>query len=224
MKHKILFAEDDITLGVIITKALEENGFEVSYQNSLVGIREVVSELQPNLLILDIEFGTQSSLDKLPFIRLDCPTIPIIIASSHVKGKEIARSYEAGANLYIKKPYDIEELLYQINRLLADKPTVEAHILPFGSYRLDTSSHDLFHKEQKIKQLSPKEFFVLEILLKHQGEFVERTELLQKVWGSEVYESSLNNIITSLRKLLCQGGDIQIVTNKGSGYQLIIRE
>lgn len=122
MKPKIFFAEDDITLGVIITKVLEENGFEVKYQNTLIGIREVIAELQPNLLILDIEFGTQSSLDKLPFIRLDCPAIPIIIASGHTSGKEIERSYEAGANLYIKKPYDIEELLYHINQLLTDKP------------------------------------------------------------------------------------------------------
>lgn len=222
MKSKIFFAEDDLILGLIIAKALEDNGFEVNYQNSLAGIHETIAQFHPHLLILDIEFGTNCCLDKLPSIRLTCPSIPIIIASSHVDGKEIARSYTSGANLYIKKPYDIDELLYHINQLLTDKPRTETHIIPFSSYKLDITSRELYLKENKIKQLSPKEFYILEILLKNQGKFVERTELLNKVWGNELNEGSLNNIITSLRKYFSEGGDIHIITNKGKGYQLTI--
>lgn len=224
MKSKIVFVEDDLTLGTIIAKALEECGFEVNYLNAIHGLRETIANFCPNLLILDIEVGTRNCLDELPSIRLSCPAIPIIITSSHVDGAAVARSYDTGADQYIKKPYDIDELLYHINRLLTISASIEAHILPFGSYRLDTFSHELFHKEKLVKQLSPKEFLVLERLLMHQGEFVKRMELLQEVWGNESYTDSLNNIIAALRKHFHQGGDIQIVTNKGYGYQLIIRE
>lgn len=70
----------------------------------------------PNILLLDLEVGNQNALDYLPFIRSKHPSLPVLIASSHNEGEEITRCYEAGANHYTKKPYDIQEIDFLIQR------------------------------------------------------------------------------------------------------------
>ena len=116
-KQKVIFIEDDPNLGLIIVLALQSKGYEVCYANTLSGIQDMIEKDCPNILLLDLEVGNQNALDYLPFIRSKHPSLPVLIASSHNEGEEITRCYEAGANHYTKKPYDIQEIdfLIQIN-------------------------------------------------------------------------------------------------------------
>ena len=116
--NKLIYIEDDQILGNMITQALAENGFEVDFRTTLNGLQDSLASLLPDLLILDIKVNNQNCLDILPAIRSQYPQLPVIIASSHTDGTEIIRSYDTGANHYIKKPYDITELIFQIRKLL----------------------------------------------------------------------------------------------------------
>ena len=134
---KLIYIEDDQILGNLITQALVDYGFEIDFRTTLNGLQESLASMLPDLLILDIEVNNQSCLDILPAIRSQYPQLPIIIASSHTDGAKIVRSYDAGANHYIKKPYDITEL-FQIQNLLQQSEKQLPAIWKIGTYQVDT--------------------------------------------------------------------------------------
>lgn len=135
---KLIYIEDDQILGNLITQALVDYGFEIDFRTTLNGLQESLASMLPDLLILDIEVNNQSCLDILPAIRSQYPQLPIIIASSHTDGAKIVRSYDAGANHYIKKPYDITELVFQIQNLLQQSEKQQPAIWKIGTYQVDT--------------------------------------------------------------------------------------
>ena len=135
---KLIYIEDDQILGNLITQALVDYGFEIDFRTTLNGLQESLASMLPDLLILDIEVNNQSCLDILPAIRSQYPQLPIIIASSHTDGAKIVRSYDAGANHYIKKPYDITELVFQIQNLLQQSEKQLAAMWRIGTYQVDT--------------------------------------------------------------------------------------
>ncbi len=135
---KLIYIEDDQILGNLITQALVDYGFEIDFRTTLNGLQESLASMLPDLLILDIEVNNQTCLDILPAIRSQYPQLPIIIASSHTDGAKIVRSYDAGANHYIKKPYDITELVFQIQNLLQQSEKQLPAIWKIGTYQVDT--------------------------------------------------------------------------------------
>ena len=135
---KLIYIEDDQILGNLITQALVDYGFEIDFRTTLNGLQESLASMLPDLLILDIEVNNQSCLDILPAIRSQYPQLPILIASSHTDGAKIVRSYDAGANHYIKKPYDVTELVFQIQNLLQQSEKQLPAIWKIGTYQVDT--------------------------------------------------------------------------------------
>ena len=135
---KLIYIEDDQILGNLITQALVDYGFEIDFRTTLNGLQESLASMLPDLLILDIEVNNQSCLDILPAIRSQYPQLPIFIASSHTDGAKIIRSYDAGANHYIKKPYDVTELVFQIQNLLQQSEKQLPAIWKIGTYQVDT--------------------------------------------------------------------------------------
>lgn len=135
---KLIYIEDDQILGNLITQALVDYGFEIDFRTTLNGLQESLASMLPDLLILDIEVNNQSCLDILPAIRSQYLQLPIIIASSHTDGAKIIRSYDAGANHYIKKPYDVTELVFQIQNLLQQSEKQLPAIWKIGTYQVDT--------------------------------------------------------------------------------------
>ena len=135
---KLIYIEDDQILGNLITQALVDYGFEIDFRTTLNGLQESLASMLPDLLILDIEVNNQSCLDILPAIRSQYPQLPIIIASSHTNGAKIIRSYDAGANHYMKKPYDVTELVFQIQNLLQQSEKQLPAIWKIGTYQVDT--------------------------------------------------------------------------------------
>lgn len=220
--RKVIFIEDDLDLGKIICMALQSKGYEVDYANTLTCVKEMIKKESPHALILDLEVGHQNALDYLPFIRSQYPSLLILIASSHHDGEEITRCYQAGANQYVKKPYDIQELDYLLHTLRVQTNS-RVDSLSIGAYQLRTSTHELFYNQELIKALSPKEYEVLYHLAENKNQPVDRKELLQEVWQNENADDSLNNIISCLRKYLSAEPGISLTKIKGVGYKLEIR-
>lgn len=220
MNNKLIFVEDDLILGTVITNALTDNGFKVNFQTTLDGLQEKLASALPDLLILDIEVNNKNCLDILPAIRVQYPSLPVIVASSHTDGAEILRSYEAGANHYIKKPYDITELVFQVRKLLQqnEKQTPTTWII--GTYQVDAEKHLLTHPGKEVERLSPKEFQVLQMLFSNRGKVVTRKQLLEEIWRNDSSDESLNNIIYDLRKKFKPDEHICIRTHPSIGYQL----
>ena len=200
-KQKVIFIEDDPNLGLIIVLALQSKGYEVCYANTLSGIQDMIEKDCPNILLLDLEVGNQNALDYLPFIRSKHPSLPVLIASSHNEGEEITRCYEAGANHYTKKPYDIQEIDFLIQRF-CKKGSPISNSISIGDYQLELSTHKLFYKQEQSKTLSPKDFKLFYLLSEQLNQPVSREKLFHEIWDGQEVHDSLNNSISRLRKLL----------------------
>lgn len=106
-KAKVLFIDDDVMLGNIVTMALTEEGYAVHQQNSLTGIKAVVNEFRPAIIVMDVEIGVEDGIDVMPELYAVSPEIPIIVISSHTESNELIRALRNGAIAYLKKPFEI---------------------------------------------------------------------------------------------------------------------
>ncbi|WP_455630176.1 response regulator transcription factor [Parabacteroides sp.] len=217
---RIVFLEDDILVGSLITKTLEERGFEVTFTNNLDVLRNAIRDVRPDVLLLDLEVGNRNSLEEIPLIRTEFPSLPIIIASSHHDSKEMVNCYEAGAKFYLVKPYEADEVERMIRMASPlSVQTVLDHVY-FGQFQLNIAQQTLQYAEESIRTLNPKEFHLLKLLLTHKNKPVSRQIILQEIWQNEEASSSLNNYINNLRKYLERDPSISLVTIKGIGYSL----
>lgn len=220
-KIKILFVDDDVSLGQIVTLAVEAAGYEVHYQTSLSGIVESVKEWHPQLIVLDVEIGGKSGIEAASGLHRLFPSVPILFVSSHTDMESVVKGLEAGGVTYLKKPFEIDELLAYIRRYTRPLPAEES--VRFGSFRLEADR--LYYGEALFKKLTFLESKLLTLLLAHRGEIVSRHSIIQELWGKDctsTAEQSLNNLIFHLRKYLSEDKTVQLVTHSKQGYSLIL--
>lgn len=217
--QKALLIDDDTTIGAAINLALSLEGFETHYQTTVVGIEVVVRELAPDIIVLDVEIGTKNGIDSVPAIRKIAPVTPIIFISSHHEKEFSVRAIEERAVAYLKKPFDVDELIAYIKRHTNDSTSVAS--FTFGNFKLNEDERTLQGNGMSI-HLPPQECVLLKILVVNSGNIVKREELERVIFGREQSTNqSLSNIIARLRKHFI-GSDVQIETIHGSGYKLTI--
>lgn len=226
MRKKILFIEDDILLGTLIAQGLEEAGMEVLFSTSLSSLRPDVISFQPDLVLLDLEVGNQNSRETIPWLKAEFPMIKIFIATSHTEGEEVSACLSSGADYYIKKPYQIQEILALIQRWVPDGHEKMQNVCyTLGNYYLDVKTHTLlFRPSQEREKLKPKEFQLLCLLLEYKNQVINKNDLLQRIWKNNSAEDSLNNCISSLRRKLNKDVSLKIENLKGIGFALRIFE
>lgn len=108
-KTKVLFVDDDIALGQVVILALRASGYAAEYCTTLVGIQGVVQEMQPDIMVLDVEIGEKNGIDAVAELKLTAPDTPVLFVSSHIAGSEVARALDAGGIAYLRKPFEMEE-------------------------------------------------------------------------------------------------------------------
>lgn len=221
-KRKVLLIDDDRFLAKIVIKDLNDKGLDTHYLSSLTGAKEVIINLRPDIIVLDVELGDGNGIEVASEFKLIAPQTPILFISSHKRGTEISQALDAGGAHYIKKPFDNEELLAYVRKLLPTE-TTNADSVAIGDYRLYTDTRELFFRTELIKKLSSKEYTLIMLLNRHNGETVDRKTILEAVWGkTQDFDLSLNNFISKLRKLLSKDSRIEIVTITEKGYKLVL--
>src|SRR5574344_1711356 len=191
---KVLFIDDDIELGSIITKSLSKKGYDVLFQNSLSGAKGAITDFSPDIIILDIALNGEDGISFIPTIKDIAPQTPIIIASSHTDYQEIERAFDSGASSFVKKPYIPEELTVYIKKeIKADTP----HIIRIKTLSLDTSTRILSSPEKEIKRLSILEYKLIKLLENNENIVVSRDTIEKELWNesNSTSEFSINNLI-----------------------------
>lgn len=219
-KIKVLFVDDDVALGNIVTLALESSGYEVHYQTSLVGVKTVVKEMQPDIIVLDLEIGAKNGIDAIPELKLVAPETPILFVSSHSDSENVVKALKAGAVNYLKKPFEVVELEAYINRFV--KP-FRSKGIKLGMFHLKAEENLLMKDDEVVKKLSALECKLLKLLVLNMNEAVTREEIEEELWGNFVTESSeqsLNNYISKLRKCLAEDDRLELTTIPKVGYKL----
>lgn len=224
VKTTILLAEDEPALGQIIKESLETRNFNVFLCENGEKAYQIYKLEQPKLLVLDVMMPKKDGFTLAKEIRMEDDTIPIIFLTAKSQTQDVVEGFNIGGNDYLKKPFSIEELIARINNLLhRTKVQKTSQIIKFGSFTFDFPKQTLQYLEQDKKQLTHREAHLLFHLLKNKNEVLERTMILNKLWGNDDFFSarSMDVFITKLRKKLQFDENIQIVNVRGFGYKLV---
>lgn len=219
----ILLAEDEPSLGLIIKESLETRQFRVHLALNGEEAYNLYKKERPELLVLDVMMPKKDGFTLAKEIRLEDENIPIIFLTAKSQTQDVVEGFTVGGNDYLKKPFSMEELIVRINNLLNRiKVQQTSEILQVGDYTFDFPKQVLHFKENKV-QLTHREAHLLFHLIKNKNEVLERSLILNKLWGNDDFFNarSMDVFITKLRKKLSQDENIQIVNVRGFGYKLI---
>lgn len=223
-KIKILFVDDDVLFGNMVVQVLKENGFEVHYQNSLLSVLHVISEMNPDLIILDVMVGDDNSLEHINDIKLAANDIPIIFVSSYTELEYEELATSNGAVVYLEKPFTCDKLLMWVKRYARGSDYSKSHLFMLGDYVIDTQRHFLAYHGVG-QSLGNTEYETLRVLMLNKNMPVSREFLKNTVWqGVICSDESLNNVICRLRKYLAKDPRINIDTIRKKGFVLSYQE
>jgi two-component system, OmpR family, alkaline phosphatase synthesis response regulator PhoP len=220
----ILLAEDEPALGLIIKESLETRNFKVFLAENGIEAYNIYQKEDINLLVLDVMMPKKDGFTLAKEIRMEDNSIPIIFLTAKSQTQDVVEGFTIGGNDYLKKPFSMEELIVRINNLLnRTKLQKTSEILQIGAYIYDFPKQTLQFKDEEKIQLTHREAHLLFHLIKNKNDVLERSLILNKLWGNDDFFSarSMDVFITKLRKKLKQDNSIQIVNVRGFGYKLI---
>ena len=218
---KILLIEDDEKLKEYISEYLKVYGYRVDEIDNFDNVMEVIKEINPNLIILDINLPKFDGFYFLKLIRNNYKTPVIILSARSDEGEQI-RGMELGADDYITKPFAIGILIAKINALL--RRTNE-----YTSIENKSNKRNLYliHEVMKLKfkdkiiELTKNEYGILNLLLSNEGKVVTREEILEELWDDMTFvdDNTLTVNMTRVKKKLSELGiNNVIITKRGVGY------
>jgi len=220
----ILLAEDEPALGQIIKESLETRSFNVLLCENGEKAYQTYKSEQPELLVLDVMMPKKDGFTLAKEIRMEDRDIPIIFLTAKSQTQDVVEGFTIGGNDYLKKPFSMEELIVRIHNLLNRvKLQKTSEILKIGEYTFDFPKQTLQYKNEDKTQLTHREAHLLFHLSKNRNEVLERSLILNKLWGNDDFFTarSMDVYITKLRKKLKQDSNLQIVNVRGFGYKLI---
>ena len=227
IKANVLVIEDDIEISCKIKKCLEENHFNINVLNDGIEVTETVKETEPDLIILDWLLPGKSGIEICAELRKTQSTlsIPILMLSSRGEDFEKVVGLDNGADDYLTKPFNDQELIARIKALLRRvRPIFSEAKLTYGYIEVDPKIHKASCYNQEIK-LSPIEFQILQILLESPEKVISKSTIINKIWGTKVYveDRTIDVHITRLRKAIARASNNQlepIKTVRSVGYIL----
>ncbi|WP_339659738.1 response regulator transcription factor [uncultured Polaribacter sp.] len=220
---KILLAEDEASLGMIVKESLESRNFTVFHAENGEEAFAIYKEKKPDILVLDVMMPLKDGFTLAKEIRLENKTIPIIFLTAKSQTADVLEGFNHGGNDYLKKPFSMEELIIRIKSLLNRielKPNFEA--IKIGEYSFNLTKQTLKYTSQ-IEQLTHREAQLLYHLFDKKNEVLDRAFILNKLWGNDDFFNarSMDVFISKLRKKLKKDTNIQIINIRGFGYKLI---
>lgn len=221
----ILLVEDEPAQREVLAYNLEAEGYAVSRAENGEEAMLQVAEALPDLVILDWMMPLMSGIEVCRQLktREETRQIPIIMLSARSEEVDAVRGLETGADDYIVKPYALRELMARVRtQLRRTRPTAAGSALSFEDITLDPERHRVNRADKELK-LGPTEYRLLATLLEKPGRVFSRDQLLDHVWGRDIFvdNRTVDVHIARLRKSLMQhGGDDPIRTVRGTGYAL----
>jgi two-component system response regulator QseB len=215
---KLLLVEDDAMIGAAVQEGLRRTGFTVDWVRAGRAAELALAAERYGMMLLDLGLPKKSGLDLLAEIRRRGESIPVLVLTARDAVSDRVKGLDAGADDYLVKPFDLDELAARI-RALARRAAGRAQtVIEHGALVLDPARHEARLKGEPIP-LSAREFAVLEALLERPGAVLSRAQLEERLygWGEEVESNAVEVHIHNLRRKL--GADL-IRNIRGVGYMI----
>ena len=225
MKPLVMIVEDEAPLVTLLKYNLEKEGFGVCEATDGEDALVQIAERKPDVVLLDWMLPLVSGIEVCRQIRRSpaSRTLPVIMLTARGEETDKIRGLNSGADDYITKPFSPSELIARVRAVMRRaKPDIAEETLSFADVAMDLAAHRVTRGGRPI-HLGPTEFRLLRFLLEHPGRVFSREQLLDGVWGSDVYidERTVDVHVGRLRKALNRGhGADPIRTVRGAGYSL----
>ena len=226
-KVKILLAEDDTSLGTVLSTYLKAKSFDVTLcVDGEIALKRFKEQLF-DFIILDVIMPVNDGFTVAKEIRQVDQEIPILFLTAKSMKEDKLAGFEAGGDDYLTKPFAMEELLARINVILkrSYKEGKKETTFKVGDIDYDYLQQTIFIDGQKNK-LTTKENELFYLLIKNQEEVLDRNEALKHVWGDDNYFNgrSMDVYITKLRKYLGSSKEVEIMNVHGKGFRLLVKK
>jgi len=221
----VLIVEDEMAQREVLTYNLEADGYRVVQANDGEEALLMVAEIMPDIVILDCMMPILSGIEVCRQMKARASTsaIPVIMLSARSEEVDRVRGLNTGADDYVIKPYSVTELMARVRtQLRRVRPSSVGVRLEYDDILLDPETHRVSRANQQLK-LGPTEFRLLTTFMEKPGRVWSREQLLDRVWGRDIYVDTrtVDVHIGRLRKALGQfGGDDPLRTVRGAGYSL----
>ncbi|HUH51945.1 MAG TPA: response regulator transcription factor [Flavobacterium sp.] len=224
---RVLIIEDDQRVAELIKRGLEEQGFDTELAFDGLSGKKLVFQNEYDLIITDVILPKIDGIDLCKEIRQSFPDIPILMLTALGTTDDKVEGFDAGADDYLVKPFEIRELLVRIRALLKrnnKSQNQRGNLLSYAD--LEMNLHSKIVKRNNIEiHLTPKEFNLLQYMLQHPERVLSRTEIAEKVWDTH-FDTGTNFIdvyINYLRKKIDREFDNKLIHTK-SGMGFILKE
>ncbi len=219
---RILVAEDDAPLAEFLNQRLQQERFTVQVVSDGEEAQRLASDQVYDLVILDLNLPGAAGLDVLQEIRSKKPDLPVVILTGSGMVEERVRGLDAGADDYLAKPFAFAELAARIRAVLRRGNRHARAVLQVEDLELERITHTVRRGSHNI-ELSPREFALLEFLMRHEGQPVSRAAIVEQVW--KIHFDAMTNVvdvyINYLRRKVDSGHDRALIrTIRGVGYQI----
>jgi two-component system response regulator TctD len=217
---RILLVEDEHALGTWLSKALGAAGIVVEWVNDGRTALAAASAGQHDVIVLDLGLPDRHGQEVLADIRRRDPRVPALVLTARDALDEKVRAFHAGADDFLTKPFELEELQVRLHALLRRARGMEAARLACGPLAYDLALRRFLLEGQTLS-LSPRESAVLRVLLEHAGEPMSKQQILERVVSDEkdIHPEAVEVIVHRLRKRI-DGAGLRITTYRGLGYAL----
>ena len=222
---RVLVVEDEEALATLLEYNLRRENFDVALAADGEEALMKIEEFQPDIVILDWMLPRVSGIEVCRQIRSKAETknLPIIMLTARSEEADRIRGLETGADDYLTKPFSTNELIARVRAVLRRiRPALVQEEVKVGDIRVDRTAHRVWRGESEV-HLGPTEFRLLDHLIQHPGRVFSREQLLNAVWGSDVYVEvrTVDVHIGRLRKALNKAADGDpIRTVRSAGYSL----
>jgi len=217
---KILVIEDDPTVGQYVKRGLEEQRWGVDLvTDGEEGERRAAAEPY-DLVVLDMRLPGRSGMEVLHNIRARGFERPVLVLTAQDAVDAKVEAFRAGADDYVTKPFAFEELLARVEALSRRTPTMSTPVLKLADLSVDKNTRTVTRGGEPI-ELTPKEYTVLEYLMRHAGRVMSRTLITEYAWGYHFDPGTniVDVVINHLRKKIDTAGAVKLIhTVRGVGY------
>ena len=225
---QVLLAEDEIALAKIIKDSLESRKeFQITIAANGNEAMALYHRHKPDILVLDVMMPQMDGFTLARMIRQTDTRTPILFLTARSSVDDLVTGFHLGGNDYLKKPFDMEELIVRIQALL-NRPIVmekekQPEIFSIGQYTFNYLRQTLQISDQT-ENISHREAEILRLLCLHMNDVLHRKPVLLELWGDDSFFNarSMDVFMTKLRKKLKADPSVQIVNIRGIGYKLII--
>ncbi len=215
---RLLLVEDDTMIGEAIREGLRREGFTVDWVHDGESASQVLRTEPFDLLLLDLGLPRKGGLEVLTAARAHGQELPVLIITARDAVSDRVQGLDAGADDYLVKPFDLDELAARIRALLRRKSGRTAPAIEHRGVVLDPARHSVTRDGREVA-LSPKEFALLQLLMERPGTILSRARIEERLygWGEEVESNAVEVHIHGLRRKL--GADY-ILNVRGVGYRV----